>query len=409
MRISTSSVYQTAVNSFNNMQSAIASSIEQVDSGIALTNPSDNPAAAAQVLNLTQTGSINTQLGVNRTNANNSLAMADSALSGVTNQLQSLESKIVQAGDGTLSNSDRATVATGLKSSLDQLVGLANSTDQNGNYLFAGYSSSTAPYTETPGGATYNGDQGQRTVQVDTAQNVALSDVGSNIFGNIATSTSSFFGTVNANNTSTATFSAGTVSNAAALTGNNYSINFTSASSYNVTNTTTGATVSTANTYTSGSPITFDGISISVSDGTTATAPATTAPAAGDAFAVQSGNQSIFQTLNDAITALNQPVTTAGDHTNLANSLAQANANIQKSLSNVLTARAGFGDSMQQITNLNSVGSSESLNNASAISTLQNTDYAQAISQLSLEQFTYQAAQKAFASTSQMSLMSMLP
>ena len=404
MRISTSSVYENAVSNFNNMQTAISASLQQVSSGISLTTPADNPQAASEVLNVTQASSVNTQLGVNRQNANNSLSAADGALSGVTNQLQSLSSQIVAAGNGSLSNSDRATIASGLKSSLDQLVSLANSTDQNGNYLFSGYSSSVAPYTEVPGGAQYNGDQGQRMVQVNANQQVAMSDVGSNIFGNISTSASAFFGTANAANTSTATISAGTVSNAAALTGNNYSISFTSPTSYDVTNTTTGTAVSTGNAYTSGSPITFDGISISVSDGTGANA----SPAAGAQFSVQPGTQDIFQTINNAITALGQPTATAADQTNLANSLSQANSNIQKSLNNVLAARSQFGNSMQQISTLNNVGNTVGLGYSSTISSLQDTNYAQAISELSLEQFTYQAAQKAFASTSQLSLMSMI-
>ena len=404
MRISTSSVYETAVNNFNDMQTSISKSLQQVSSGVSLSTPADDPAAAAQVLIVSQSSSINTQLGVNRQNASNSLNVADGVLSGVTTLLQNLKTQVVQAGDASLNATDRASIATSLQSSLDQVMSLANSTDSNGNYLFSGFSSSTAPFTAVPGGAKYNGDQGQRMLQVDTAAQVPLSDVGSNIFGNIATSSSAFFGTPGGANTSTATISAGTVANSAALTGNNYQINFTSATSFDVTNTTTGAAVSTGNAYTSGAPITFDGIQISVSDGTGANA----APAAGDQFSVQSGNQTIFKTLSDAINALKAPVTTAADRANLSASMAQANNNIDKSLANVLTSRNQFGNSLQQISTLNDVGSTVGLGYTTAISNLQDTNYAQAISQLSLEQFTYEAAQKAFASTSKLSLISML-
>ena len=70
--------------------------------------------------------------------------------------------------------------------------------------------------------------------------------------------------------------------------------------------------------------------------------------------------------------------------------------------------RAQYGNSMQQVTSLNSVGNTVGLTYQSTMSNLQDVNYAKAISQLSLEQFTYQAAQKAFASTSQLSLISML-
>ena len=404
MRISTSSTYENAVTQFNSMQANISNTINQIDTGVAITSPADNPAAASQVLVVSQADSVETQLGVNRNNATSALSTSDGVLSGVTSLLQNMETQIVEAGNGSLSSADRATIATQLQSSMSQLMTLANSTDGNGNYMFSGTATSTPPFVASANGATYNGNQNTQMLQVSNAQQTAVTTVGTAVFGNIITSPNAFFGIPDANNTSSATISAGTVSNPAALTGDNYEISFTSPTAYNVTDSSTGAVVSTANAYTSGSPITFDGITLSVSDGTGANAT----PAAGDQFAVQPGNQNIFQTLNNAITALNNASTSTAGQANLATSLSQANSNISAALNNVLNVRDSYGNSMQQVTSLNSVGSTVDLAYKTTIGTLQNVNYAQAISQLSLEQFTYEAAQKSFASTSKLDLINML-
>ncbi|PRC91820.1 flagellar hook-associated protein FlgL [Solimicrobium silvestre] len=405
MRISTSSLYQNAVTNFNNMQAAIATSINEVDSGISLTSPSVDPAAAAQVLVAGQASAVNTQFGVNRQNATNALSTSDGVLSGVTNMMQSLESLVVEAGNGSLAPSDRATVAQQFQSGISQLMNLANSTDSNGNYMFSGSTSGVQPYTVTSNGGQYNGNQETQMLQVDSSQQLPVTVVGSSIFGNIQVSPNAYFGIPNAANVSTATISSGTVTNAALVTDDNYSVTFTSPTAYNVTDTSTGAAISTNNVYTSGAPITIGGVQFNVTNG----AGPTGVPVAGDQFAVQPGNQNIFQALTNIMTALNKPTVTAADQTNLANSVAQANTSISASLNNVLDVRDQLGNSMQQITSLNSVGTTVDLAYQTTISNLQDANYAQVISQLSEEQFTYQAAQKAFAATSQLSLISMLP
>ncbi len=59
----------------------------------------------------------------------------------------------MQAGNGTLSDADRASLATTIQSSYDQLVGIANSDDGNGQYLFAGFKSGSRPSWPRPAAA----------------------------------------------------------------------------------------------------------------------------------------------------------------------------------------------------------------------------------------------------------------
>jgi flagellar hook-associated protein 3 FlgL len=404
MRISTASIYQDAVINFNNMQSAIADSTNEVSSGVSLTSPAVNPTAAAQVLIATQSNDVNTQFATNRNNANDSLNAQDGILTGVTNILQSLESQIVEAGNGTNNIADRKDIATQFQSAAAQLMNLANSTDENGNYLFGGTSVTTQPYTASSNGATYNGNQQVQMMQVDSAQQLNTTQVGTEIFGNIQVAPTSYFSIASANNTSTATMSSGTVVTPGAVTGDNYQVTFTSPTTYDVTDLSTGATVSTANAYASGTPITIGGMQYTITDGGGANGPAAT----GDQFTVEPGNQNIFQVLTTVAYALVQSTTTPGDQTNMNNAVAQANTSISASLNNLLNVRDQIGNSMQQISSLNNVGQTLGLDFTTSISNLQDANYAQVVSQLSMEQFTYKAAQEAFASTSQLSLINIL-
>ncbi len=404
MRISTFSTYETAITNFNNMQSSLANTENEISSGIALTSPSVNPTASAQVLVTTQESDINTQYGVNQQNTSDALNTADTSLSGVTNILQSLESLIVEANGPAESSANKTAIALQMQSGVSQLMNLANSTDANGNYIFSGSTVGTPPFASTSNGAVYNGNQETQSIQVDTSQQLPVTFVGSSVFGNIQVSPNAYFGTPSAGNTSTATISNATVTNAAPVTNDNYAIDFTSPTAYNVVDTSTGITLSTGNAYTSGNPITVGGVQFSITNG----AGPGGIPAAGDKFTLQPGNQNIFQVLTNAITALKTPVTSQGAQSDLETALTQANKGINSSLNNVLDARDQIGNSLQQVSSLTNVGNKLNINYQTTISDLQNVNLAQAATQLSEEQVTYQAAQKAFISTSGLSLISML-
>ena len=105
--------------------------------------------------------------------------------------------------------------------------------------------------------------------------------------------------------------SSAVVSDATALTLDEYDINFTDASTYDIINNTTGVAVASGQTYSAGSTITFDGIDV-VIDG---------APAAADSFLV-SPLRDVIKNFDVAITdtqkiaSASSALTLPGDNTN---------------------------------------------------------------------------------------------
>jgi flagellar hook-associated protein 3 FlgL len=397
MRISTNTIYDSGSTAISDLQSSLNKTNQQLSANRRILSPSDDPIASARALVISQADAVNDQYAVNRRNGQNSLSGTENILSNVTTTLQSVKTLIVNAGNGSLTDADRGYIATQLQGNLDQMLSLANSTDETGNYMFSGFTNTVAPYVKTANGATYVGDQGQRFVQADTSRQIAMGDIGPAVFGNIRTSNTAFAMSANGANIGKAAISGGVIANSALLTGNNYEIKFSSAISFDILNKTTGQTVLAAQPYTSGNPIVFDGIQVNITD-------TPTAPGIGDSFSIQPGNQDIFETLTDLINVLRTSTGTLAAKANLSAGLAQANSNVDMSLSNVITSRTNVGSNLRELDALDSGGEGKGLVFKQELSQLQDLDLVKAITDLNQQKVTLEAAQQSFVKTSSLSL-----
>jgi flagellar hook-associated protein 3 FlgL len=402
MRISTSTIFQAGSAQLGDLQSGLVKEQSQIASGRRMLSPADDPVAAARALEVTQSQSTNTQYGVNRQNAKDSLSQEESTLQSVTSLLQNIKPLIVNAGNGSLDDTQRKDLATQLQGQYAQLLGLANSTDSTGNYLFAGYQTTAIPFTQTSTGVIYNGDQGPRMLQVGPSQQMPLSDSGTSVFENNKTGNGTFSTAAAVGNIGSGIVSTGSIVNSAALTGHTYSVNFHvagGATTYDVVDSTTSTTLSSANAYVDGQSIAFDGLQLSV----------TGSPADNDAFTVQpSVHQSIFTTLKNLITTLATPAVGAVGQAKLTNGLSIANDNLGNALDNILTVRASVGSRLNSIDALDSNGSDKDLQYSQTLSQLQDLDYTKAITQLTQQQTTLTAAQQTFVKITGLSLFNYL-
>jgi flagellar hook-associated protein 3 FlgL len=403
MRISTNMIFSSGGSNISDLQSALNRTQQQIASGQRILSPSDDPIGSARALVIGQSSSINDQLAVNRASARNSLSSAEQTLSSVTEVLHTIKTSLVAAGNGVLGNTERNFIATELQGYLDQMVGYANATDGVDSYLFSGFSSTTAPYTKLPGGAKYNGDQGQRSLQVDSSRQLPISEVGSQIFGNIRSSANQFILTPGRTNSGQTAVVVGVdPATAASLTGNKYSLVFdVTGLNFTVTNKDTGAVVVPSTVYTSPQTVIVDGMSLNLSNN-----PGV--PSAGDSFTIDPGNQDIFKTLSDAINLLKTPIVSANDKLDFTAGLDLANGNIDKAMNNVLVARAGFGINLKALDSLDTAGESTSLIYKQEMLSIMDLDYAKAITELNQNQIILQAAQQSFMKTSGMSLFNYL-
>ncbi|MFX8817158.1 hypothetical protein ABTM85_20095, partial [Acinetobacter baumannii] len=87
--------------------------------------PSDDAVGYQRLTSLNQAGVDDTAWGSNITLAHTIIQQADSTLGSITDRLQQVQELTVQASNGTLSASDRATLAGNVRAALQDLVGLA--------------------------------------------------------------------------------------------------------------------------------------------------------------------------------------------------------------------------------------------------------------------------------------------
>lgn len=229
MRISSSLFFQTGLNSINAQQSDLLHLYRQAASGQRMVTPADDPLGAAQAVNLSQSQSLNERYGANRDVLKMNLGNEENTLNSVTTLLQDIKTRLVEAGNGTMSDADRATLADVLRNSKDTLFGLANATDGNGQYMFAGFSGSQPAFVKDASGAvSYAGDSGQRLVQADQTRRIASSDLGSDVFARAASGSRAYITHADAGNSGTGVIGAPAITDPlGANVGKPFTIEFT--------------------------------------------------------------------------------------------------------------------------------------------------------------------------------------
>ncbi len=404
MRISTSTFYNENITTLNNLQAQVAQTQQQMSTGHRILTPADDPAGAARAVELNQADATNTQFTANRTAATNTLSLSESILQSVTSLLQDAKTAAVQAGNGTMNQSDRQSMASDLQGRYQELLGLANSTDGTGNYLFSGSQAGTTPFANTANGVVYQGDDVQRKVQAASSRQISTTDSGADIFMRTRNGNGTFQAASVVTNTGSGVISQGTVLDPTLYNGNSYQVNFSVAAgvtTYSINDMTSGVPVAVAGqsnvSYVSGQAVSFNGIQFNV----------TGAPADGDTFNVTpSSNQSVFDTLNNLIKTLTTPVPTGSLAASAAFSQGMNNAlgMLDQNLNSVLTVRATIGSRLNELVALQSTGDQLGLQYKQTLSSIQDTDYNKAISDLTQQQMTLQAAQLSFAKVSKTSL-----
>lgn len=189
MRIATAQIFQTGVKAMLDLEAQLSKTQQQLATGRRVVDPADDPSATVQTLELERMRALTDQYQRNGTRADARLGLEETTLDGATNLLQRVRELAVRANNDSLGAGERNAIATEVRLQLDGLLALANTRDANDEYLFAGYQTATQPFVDNGGGSySYQGDQGQRFLQIGSSRQVAVGDPGSDVFMNIPTS-----------------------------------------------------------------------------------------------------------------------------------------------------------------------------------------------------------------------------
>ncbi len=171
MRVSTLSIYNLANSSMSEANQALVRTQEQISTGKRILSAADDPVAATRIQQLNRNIASVDQFSRNIDIAENNLALEETSLNGATNLLQRIQELAVQAGNtAVLSPSEYASLADEVNIRLDELVGIANTQNSNGDYIFAGFKSDNQPFSgDSNNGYQFNGDEGQLRIEIDNS------------------------------------------------------------------------------------------------------------------------------------------------------------------------------------------------------------------------------------------------
>ncbi|MGH1462957.1 MAG: flagellar hook-associated protein FlgL [Neptuniibacter sp.] len=187
MRISTQQVFINNVDNLSKQNSELFKTQQQLSTGKNVLQPSDDPLASAQIQKFKKEIARSEQFAGNIEVAQRRLSLEEQTVEQINNQSIRLRELVIQAKNGTLSSVDRQAISSEVDEILKSIDSLMNSKDVQGEYLFAGNKGFTKPYTYDAASDRYvfNGDDGQRFLQVGPENKVASTDSGFDIFEKI--------------------------------------------------------------------------------------------------------------------------------------------------------------------------------------------------------------------------------
>ncbi len=176
---------QQVLGDINQAQSAMDTTQQELSSGLTISQPSDNPYGASLADSLNDSLSQLTGYNDAITDGTAWTTAAGTSLTNIQDSLQRVQELVVEASNGTQSASDLADIGDEVTQLTSAIVSEANA-QYNGQYIFSGTATQTAPYTSASD--VYQGGTGSVTRAIGPNTSVAVNTNISQLLGSGASS-----------------------------------------------------------------------------------------------------------------------------------------------------------------------------------------------------------------------------
>jgi flagellar hook-associated protein 3 FlgL len=399
MRISSNQIHQVAVNAMLEQESKLSDVQKQLATGKRIFSTSDDPVAAARIIDLQQAVDNFDQYQSSINSGKARLEIQEGVLEGAINVLQRVRELTIQANNAIQTNDTRASIGQEVEQLNSELKGLANGVDGNSDYLFAGSKVKFQPFTDTTDGQfRYNGDDGQRMLQIGENRQISVADSGTAVFRTIKNGNGDFTITPNPQNLGTSIANPGGTTTD--YKPNSFILVFEHKNefddiSYHVIDKDRNIIVPPGTIYNEEEIITFGGVQTSFIG----------FPEGGDSYVFSpSTNKDVFSTLRDLTNNLETPRNTSKAKSLLGNSINQSLVSIDEAIDNILTVRANTGTRLRALDNQQEINSSHLLHLKQIQSEIKDLDYTEAVTRLNLRLTGLEASQKAYSKVQNLSM-----
>lgn len=389
MRISTAQFYYQNSQRLTDKQSGVNDQMKYISSGKRVLTAKDDSVNFGTLTGYKSEIDNIEKYQRNITIGENRNSLIETSFGNAERILTELKTTFIQANNGTLSDADLEALGDIIRDGQDQLLDIANTKDETGGFIFSGFQIDVQPFSLQPDSSVvYNGDTGQRQLQVAKNILVDTNIPGDEAFEKVKNNLGDFSPTYNTN-TSGINVTSAIIANPGAYdpatNPPGYNFNFTSPTDLTVTDD-NGVTVFTTAAYVPGQTVAFNGVEVQINGN----------PLPGDDFTLETEEEiSVFDTLKAAMDWIGvgqSPANPVLHDVEYGEILDQ----IDTALNHVVTQRTEAGVRLKLIENQDNNHQDALLNLEQGRSNIEDLDFAKAISTFEQSQVALQAAQQTF-------------
>ncbi len=396
MRVSTSQFYIQTGLQMSNQQSGVSEQVSYISSGKRVLTAKDDAVSYGTLAGYKNDLASIEKYQRNITQAENQNGLIDTSLANAEDIMNELKDLLLQANNGAYSSEDLDSIAQQASHSLEQILAIANTQDETGGYVFAGYQVDEAPFViQTDNSVSYRGDNGVRELQIAKNVSITTNQSGENIFEKVPNAVGDFSANYNINTSGVSVESAVIADPSiynSALNPADFTFDFTTETDLTITD---GAgNVTNIAGYVAGQTIAFNGIEVKLSGN----------PLPGDNFSIApEQNISVFETIKSAIDWISSK-SSKGEDPQIQVDFDHILGQLSDSMNHLTSRRAQSGINLQVIDRQKNNHLDTALYLSSARSSIEDLDFAKAISTFEQSKIALQAAQQAFTQVQGLSL-----
>lgn len=398
--------FNRGVDTMLNTQTKLAQTQEMINTGKKFTHAGDDPVNMSKVMDLEHEQSRLTNYIENAKSLKTSASLEDKQLQRFNEIIIDVRQKALHVANGVLTGNDRQSIQLEIKQRLGELVGIANTRNSSGEYIFSGFKGDTPAFKEVREGVfEYQGDEGQRMTKVGPNTTLAVNDSGRDVFQGAAVKHQMFFTEGTSTNTIGVNLGNAKVLDQGLLAesdpeGYTVTYNDDAAGSppqpyFVVEGRSDGSTENIA--LTQDKRLVMHGMEMQL-NGT---------PANGDSFTVDSSSKprrSIMDTVAKLIKGIDKLGENTEDKKKYQLLMAESLENLSNAREHISTINSKVGARLNTIESTQTTNEEMKLQNKKVIMNLHDVDYTEAIAKLSQQTFSLQAAQQSFSKINNLSL-----
>jgi|GEM_PF-1854363 len=182
MRIATNQLYNFNINNMQNAYNNIAKLQQQISSGKKISLIKEDVDAGSKIVTINNKIIQNNNYKNNITNTQQNFNLSDTTLKQANNLLQQIRNLVLGLGNGDIVPEDCTNAANQITDIMDDLLNLANTQDEFGNFIFGGNNNKVPYIKDISGNIIYQGSKENNQVKLNDNLTINNKENAFNIF-----------------------------------------------------------------------------------------------------------------------------------------------------------------------------------------------------------------------------------